>query len=161
MSRNKAKSDRQIIQQMKSLEGNLTNDGLTEYLSTLTETKDFYKKKRYWSTQENLALRVFTGRIHPDELCEAFMCSYTSLTDQQMLLGLLDLSEGRLLEAQDVELFIKLLNSIDPDTKQPYTAKKLCYIYGLDYDKDYDYHTISPEIDEKLIKASEGDLFDD
>ena len=161
MSRIKTKSDRQIIQQMKSLEGSLSNDGLAEYMSTLTETKDLYKRKRHWTPQENLALRVFTGRMHPDELCEAFMCSYTSITDQQSLLGLLDVSEGRLLEAQDVELFIKLLSSTNPETGELYTARYLCELYGMNYDKNLDYHMVTPEVSVKLSEFTEGDLFDD
>lgn len=149
----KDEKDLKLINKIEDLSSQLSHAGKALLLSKMFDAKDHYRNKKEWNFKENTALRVFFNKIHPDELCEAFMCSYTSLMRQAHVLGLATLSEGRFLEAEDVERFVKAL------AKHP--AKELCEIYGIDYDIN-EYHTISDEKSESIKrKLSQGDLFND
>lgn len=156
-----AQNDSKTLRKINELRSQLSNEATNVLLTNLIDTKDAYKHKRNWTPAENIALRVFFGRVHPDEICEAFMCSYSSMMQQCIVLGLADLSEGRLLSAEDVELFVKLLNSKNPDTDNFYTPKYLCDLFEFDYDEQYEFKTYSVDQSDKIYELKQENMFDD
>lgn len=139
--------DSAITKKIEELYSGLSSSGKESLFWSMINTKESYKKKKDWNSKDNMILRAFFGRVHPDEICEFFECSYSSFTDQCQAIGIIDLSEGRPICAEDMEWFYKLLDS--------HSAKELCEIVGIDYQKQYDMFMISKESDFKINKLKE------
>ena len=137
-----------VVKEIQQLYNLLSPDAKDFVFWSMVNTKESYKKKPHWSPEDNMILRVFFGKIHPDEMCEFFKCSYSSFMDQCQALGILDLSEGRQLNEEDLELFQRLLKS--------HSAKEVCEdIFGISYDKQYDLFMVSKDKSVELNKLKE------
>lgn len=143
----KKQKDSAITKKIGELYSGLSSYGKEALFWSMVNTKDSYKKKSSWSPKENMILRAFFGKIHPDEICEFFECSYSSFMDQCQAIGVLDLSEGRQLCAEDLELFYKLLDR--------HSVKEVCEIFDMQYEKQYDMFIITPSIETELNKLKE------
>ena len=109
------------VAQLRSLYNKTGQKEIKQILDNMDS--DYYNKKTDFSSEEDVAIKLFFNCIALDELCEALGCSHVQLIDRARVLGLAAPHES--ITAEDVEICIKCLESGMP-------IDKVCEVFGID-----------------------------
>ena len=109
------------VSKLRRLYNKTGNQEIKEILDDLDS--DYYNKTTDFSSEEDVAIKMFFNVMQLEELGEGLACSNVQLLDRARVLGLP--APHELLIAEDVELCVRLL-------KSGASIDKVCGVFGID-----------------------------
>ena len=143
-------SDESRVNQIFKTFDNLSDDGKTVVVLKLPLIEAGYKRKMSWSYADNTVLRLMWNRCNHDEICDALMCSYTSILSQAIVLGLAP-QEGTALTGEHGAWMLGLL-------KGGMSPKEVADKFEIPYDFN-ETHVISDKGVESINEMKQNVLF--